>query len=187
MTTSVAAIAALYVLLTFNLAGNILTTPAAPSILSAYSNDDGVIDSGLDPGDTGSDPYSAFISDAPGAGHADRTGFDLQICTVVITGGGSGLDIQMSNAYEGTLGPSYCSVMMDLENLTGQDLELSDVVLVGAPIEVSIFGGCGTLLPDGTSTTVVVDLNVEPAAPGGAFTGGTIDLTWNYPGTFTCP
>ena len=105
----------------------------------------------------------------------------------MVNGGGAGLDIVVANGYEGTLGPSYCTVFMDLSNSTGQDLQLSTVTISGAPLDASIFGGCGMLLPDGTSTMVVLDLNVQAAAPAGAFAAGTIDLTWAYPGTVACP
>jgi len=184
---TIGAIAALYVYLSHGISGSILASPIPPTITLAFTNDDNIIDGSMDPGDTGPDPYTGYISDGPGIGHVDRVTFDTQTCTVAINGGGTTADIVIKDGYEGELGPSYCTVFMDLENNTGQDLELSTVEIIDAPLVVTNYGGCGIAIPNGEGLKVLLDVHVAEGAPGGAFTGGTISMKWNYPGTYTCP
>lgn len=178
----VTALAALFIYLTLGISGSIISAEE-PTLDAAFTNDDGVVDHGVDGDDDGTDPKSAWISDGPGIGHAERQVFDLQSCTIVVS------DVTLSSGYETATGPSYCTVFMDLTNSTGADLELVSVSITDAPLEIAPMAGvaCGFSLPDSTSTMIGFDINVVSDALGGAFGPGTIDIEWAFPGTYTCP
>ncbi len=175
-----AAIAGIFASMQLGLEGNIREVEP-PTMLGAFTNDDGVIDyPAFDTGDDGTDPSGLTVP-----GGAPRFDYDMQLCTAAVNGGS--IDVVMSDTYHS----AYCTVRVAVQNDTPDDLYLIDAYFDGvAPLEIALNDGspCGYLLLPGETGSVNVDVwPVEGASGSWVKAENTIDVRWGLSGTFTCP
>ena len=173
------AIAGIFASMQLGLEGNIREVEP-PTMLGAYTNDNGVVDYGtFDGNDDGLDPSGLTVP-----GGAPRFSYDLQFCTAAVNGGS--VDVSIIDTYHST----FCTVRVAVQNDTLDDLYLVDAYFDGvAPLEIALNDGspCGYLLLPGELGSVNIDVwAVEGASGSWVKVDNTIEVRWGLAGTFSC-